>query len=121
MEPSQHFSAPVTVTLPYDRHLLPEATPERDIDLRIFWYDTAKKRWTPLKRVEVNAYDQTVTGWTDHFTDFITGVVNVPNHQQVEGYTPTQIAGLKAADPGAKVNLIQAPQANSTGDANRSY
>jgi hypothetical protein len=34
MEPSQHFSAMVTVTLPYDRKLLPEGTPERD--LRIF-------------------------------------------------------------------------------------
>src|SRR5215831_1813243 len=121
MEPSQHFSALVTVTLPYDRHLLPEATPERDIDLRIFWYDVEKKRWTPLRHVEVNAQDQTVTGWTDHFTDFIAGVVNVPNHQQVEGYTPTTISGLKAADPGAKINLIETPQANSTGDAKLSY
>src|SRR5262244_1880355 len=121
MEPSQHFSAQVTVTLPYDRHLLPEATPERDIDLRIFWYDVEKKRWTPLRHVEVNAQDQTVTGWTDHFTDFITGVVNVPKHQQVEGYTSTTISGLKAADPGAKINLIAAPQVNSSGDANLGY
>src|SRR5499433_889812 len=119
MEPSQHFNAEVTVTLPYDRHLLPEGTPDRDV--RIFWYDTAAKRWTPLRRVEVNAREQTVTGWTDHFTDFITGVVNVPNHQQVEGYTPTTFSGMKAADPGAKVNLIAPPQASSTGDANVSY
>jgi hypothetical protein len=119
MGPSGHFNAAVTITLPYDRKLLPEATPERD--LRIFWYDTEKKRWTPLRRVEVNAKEQTVTGWTDHFTDFITGVVVVPNHQQVEGYTPTTISSLKAADPGAKINLIAPPQANSTGDANVSY
>src|SRR5262249_4948351 len=96
MELSGHFSAQVTVTLPYDRHLLPEGTPERD--LKLFWYDTEKKQWTPLRRVEVNAHDQTVTGRTDHFTDFITGVVVVPNHQQVEGYTPTTISSLKAAD-----------------------
>src|SRR5262249_46504118 len=119
MEPSGHFDAQVAITLPYDRKLLPEGTPERD--LRIFWYDTAKKRWTPLRHAEVNANDQTVTGWTDHFTDFITGVVNVPNHQQVEGYTPTTISSFKAADPGAKINLIEAPQANSTGDAKLSY
>src|SRR5262245_62006148 len=96
MEPSGHFNGQVTVTLPYDRHLLPEATPERDLDLRIFWYDTAKKRWTPLRYVEVDAQDQTVTGWTDHFTDFIAGVVNVPNHQKVEGFTPTTFTGMKA-------------------------
>src|SRR5499427_5229164 len=119
MEPSQHFNAEVTVTLPYDRHLLPEGTPDRDV--RIFWYDTAAKRWTPLRRVEVNAREQTVTGWTDHSTDFITGVVNVPNHQQVEGYTPTTFSGMKTADPGAKVNLVAPPQANSAGDANVNY
>src|SRR5262252_748141 len=115
MEPSQHFNAQVTVTLPYDRHLLPEGTPDRDV--RIFWYDTAAKRWTPLRRVEVNAREQTVTGWTDHFTDFITGVVNVPNHQQVEGYTPTKFSDMKTADPGATVNLIEPPLAHFTGAA----
>src|SRR5262249_34582850 len=119
MEPSQHFNAQVTVTLPYDRKLLPEGMPERS--LRIFWYDVEKKRWTPLKRVEVNAYDQTITGWTDHFTDFIAGVVNVPAPQKVAGYTPTTFSGMKAADPGANVNLIAPPQASSTGDANVGY
>src|SRR5215470_10113149 len=57
--PGQKFASPITITLPYDRKLLPENMPERN--LRIFWYDFEKKQWTPLKRVEVNAYDQTVT------------------------------------------------------------
>src|SRR5215470_8896254 len=57
--PGQRFASPITITLPYDRKLLPENMPERN--LRIFWYDFEKKQWTPLKRVEVNAYDQTVT------------------------------------------------------------
>src|SRR5262249_39734492 len=95
MEPSGHFGAQVTVTLPYDRHLLPEGMPDRNV--RIFWYDVEKKRWTPLRHVQVNAREQTVTGWTDHFTDFITGVVNVPDHQKVEGYTPTTFTGMTAA------------------------
>src|SRR5215472_7296023 len=119
MEPSGHFGGQVAITLPYDRKLLPEGMPERA--LRIFWYDTAKGRWTPLQRASVDAREQTITGWTDHFTDFITGVVNVPNHQQVQGFTPTQLADLKAADPGAKINVIEAPQASSTGDARLSY
>src|SRR5262249_51716242 len=119
MEPSGHFGGQVAITLPYDRKLLPEGMPERA--LKIFWYDTAKKRWTPLQRASVDGRDQTITGWTDHFTDFITGMVVVPNHQQVEGYTPTTIPSLKAADPGAKINLIEAPQANSSGDAKLTY
>src|SRR5215813_13422528 len=119
MEPSGHFTGQVAVTLPYDRKLLPEGTPERD--LRIFWYDTGTKRWMPLQRASLDGRDQTITGWTDHFTDFITGVVTVPDHPKVEGFTPTTISSLKAADPSAKINLIQAPQASSTGDARLSY
>jgi RHS repeat-associated protein len=119
MEPSGHFGGQVAITLPYDRKLLPEGMPERD--LRIFWYDTAKKRWTPLQRASVNGRDQTVTGWTDHFTDFIAGVVNVPGHPQVEGFAPTELSSLNAADPGSKINLVQAPQANSSGDARVGY
>src|SRR5262249_19740541 len=58
---------------------------------------------------------------TAPFTAFIARGANVPNPQPVEGHPPTTISGMKAADPGAKINLIEAPQANSTGDANLSY
>src|SRR5262249_61731894 len=58
---------------------------------------------------------------TAPFTAFIARGANVPNPQPVEGHPPPPISGMKAADPGAKINLIEAPQANSTGDANLSY
>jgi RHS repeat-associated protein len=117
--PGQRFARPITITLPYDLTKLPEDV--SDVDLRIFWYDTEAKRWTALERVAIDRRAQTVSALTDHFTDFIAGVVVVPNHQQVEGYAPTQIAGLKAADPGAKINLIDPPQANASGDAVFAY
>jgi Salmonella virulence plasmid 65kDa B protein len=74
-----------------------------------------------LKRVSIDRRNQTVTARTDHFTDFITGVVVVPDHAKVEGFTPTRLSDLKAADPGAKINLIEPPKANSSGDARLSY
>jgi Salmonella virulence plasmid 65kDa B protein len=48
-------------------------------------------------------------------------VVVVPEHAKLEGFTPPHLSDLKAADPGAKINLIEPPQLNSTGDARLSY
>src|SRR5262245_52209007 len=117
--PGQRSATPMTVTLPYDPASLPEG--QSDAGVNILWFDTASLRWTPLKRVSIDRRNQTVTARTDHFTDFITGTVVVPDHPQVESFTPTRIAVLKAADPGAKINLIEPPQANATGDARRNY
>src|SRR5262249_14353723 len=106
-------------TLPYDPASLPDG--QSDANVNIFWFDTAALRWTPLKRASIDRRNQTVTARTDHFTDFITGTVVVPDHQQVEGFTPPTISSLKPADPGNKINLIGAPQANSAGDARLAY
>src|SRR5262245_15081318 len=117
--PGQRFANPITITLPYDPASLPEG--QSDAGVNILWFDTAALRWTALKRVSIDRRNQTVTARTDHFTDFITGTVVVPGHAQVESFTPTRIADLKAADPGAKINLIEPPQANATGDARLNY
>ena len=44
-----------------------------------------------------------------------------PTISRCEGFAPTTISSLKAADPGNKINLIGAPQVNSNGDAKLSY
>ena len=106
--PGQRFARPITITLPYDLTKLPEDV--SDVDLRIYWFDTTAKRWTALERVAINRRAQTISALTDHFTDFITGTVVVPDHQQVESFNPTRIADLKAADPGTKINLVEAPK-----------
>jgi RHS repeat-associated protein len=117
--PGQRFASPITITLPYDPASFPEG--QSDAGINILWFDTAAKRWTALERVAIDRRNQTVTARTDHFTDFITGTVAVPEHPQVESFTPTRIADLKAADPGAKINLIEPPQANATGDTRLRY
>ena len=51
----------------------------------------------------------------------INATLTVPDHPQAVNFNPTQIKDIKAADPGAEINLIEAPQANNTGDARLSY
>ena len=117
--PGQHFMRPITITLPYDPARLPKG--QTDANVGVFWYDAEAKRWVALEKVGVDPAAQTITARTDHFTDFIAGTVVVPDHPQVASFNPNQIADLKAADPGAKINLIEPPQANASGDARVSY
>lgn len=47
--------------------------------------------------------------------------VTGPEGPEGTSFNPNEIKDIKAADPGAGVNLIEAPTANSTGDARLAY
>ncbi|OQW91171.1 MAG: hypothetical protein BWK78_05340, partial [Thiotrichaceae bacterium IS1] len=69
----------------------------------------------------VDAKTQEVVSNTDHFTDMINSVVTVPDSPTTNSNVPTQFKDMKAADPSAKINLIEPPQANNMGTVNLSY
>jgi RHS repeat-associated protein len=48
-------------------------------------------------------------------------MVTAPDHPEGASFNPNEIKDIKAADPGAKVNLIGAPTPNNKGDARLSY
>ncbi|WP_414939011.1 SpvB/TcaC N-terminal domain-containing protein [Amycolatopsis sp. cmx-11-51] len=49
------------------------------------------------------------------------GAVAAPEHPEGTSFDPNRIKDIKAADPGAGVNLIGPPSANNLGDARLSY
>ncbi|TCO55829.1 SpvB/TcaC N-terminal domain-containing protein [Actinocrispum wychmicini] len=49
------------------------------------------------------------------------GAVKAPEHPEGTSFNPNQIKDIKAADPGAGVNVIGVPSANNLGDARLSY
>lgn len=113
------FRDPIRVTLPYDQTLLPPGLSEQDV--RTFYFDDQAGRWRELERVAVDTQAGVVVSLTDHFTDMINATVTVPDHPQPLSYNPNGIEDIQAADPGAGITLIEAPQANSTGDARLVY
>jgi len=113
------FNDNVAVKMPYDKTLIPSGLTEQDI--KTFYFDDQAGTWKELQRVEVNLQTQTVTSLTNHFTDMINATVTVPDHPQPLSYSPTSIKDIKAADPGAGVNLIAPPEGTSSGDARLSY
>jgi hypothetical protein len=51
----------------------------------------------------------------------INGIIKVPESPETQGYIPTSIKDIKAANPAAGIQLMEAPSANQMGTANLSY
>jgi len=117
--PNGAYRNNMRVSLPYDPALIPAGLTDQDV--RTFYYDELSTSWRALDRVSIDGETKTVHSLTDHFTDFINATVTVPDHPETFSHNPTTIKDIKAADPGASVNLIDVPQSNNGGDARLAY
>ncbi len=119
MLPHARFNAKNRLRLPFSPNMIPQGYTASDV--QIFYFDEDAGRWMALENTNVDATEEMVAADTDHFTDFIAGVVVAPESPQVASFNPTQLKDMKVADPSARINLIAAPQATNTGDAGMSY
>ncbi len=113
------FSKAAMISIAYDSTLIPVGyTPE---DIRTFFFNTNSKRWEMVRLDTVERASQMVTSYTTHFTDYINGIIQVPESPQTSGFTTTMMNDIKAADPSTNITLISPPESSQTGDANISY
>jgi len=116
----QHFRGEgATIALKYDRTKIPDGYTENDI--RTYYFDTNTNHWVALERDTVDKQLCMVVSKTTHFTDMINGVIKTPESPETQGFAPTMMNDIKAADPTAKIELIAPPTANNMGSANLSY
>ena len=115
----QKFDKDITIVMRYDSTALPFGyTPD---DIYTFFYNEQAHMWQQVERDSVDTRNQMVYSRTNHFTDYINGVLKVPENSDVTAYTPTSIKDLKAADPMEGITLIAPPEANNQGTANLTY
>ena len=62
-----------------------------------------------------------ITSLTNHFTDYINGIIQTPESPETAGFTPTMMNDIKAVDPSSEMTLISPPEVSQKGDANVSY
>jgi RHS repeat-associated protein len=115
----EHFADGATVTIKYDRTKIPSGYTEDDI--KTFYFDLDTKHWVALERDTIDKKNQLIVSRTTHFTDMINGVIQAPESPETQGFAPTMMNGIKAADPTAKVQVIAPPTANNRGSAGLSY
>ncbi|MBQ3800348.1 MAG: hypothetical protein II837_08655, partial [Treponema sp.] len=111
----QQFLKEVSITLPYDRSLnLRDAALA---DMATYFYDTQAKKWTKLKRLELNRPDATLTSASTHFTDMINATLSLPDTASPLELNLNSIKELEAADPLGGMIRIDAPQGDAGGSA----
>ncbi|PZR25401.1 MAG: hypothetical protein DI535_18185 [Citrobacter freundii] len=113
------FKQPVHITIPFDSTLIPEGYSFDDI--RTYYFDDKGRQWVPLSLDTIIAGSKRVISNTTHFTDMINAIIKVPESPQTQGYTPTSIKDIKAANPSQGITLIDPPAANNTGSASLGY
>jgi RHS repeat-associated protein len=108
-----------SIAVPYDSTLIPKGYTVDDI--HTYYYDELHQRWTMLQSKGIDAKREVAMAETSHFTDVINGIIKAPESPETQNYVPTGISELKAADPAAGIQQIEAPSANQNGTASLSY
>jgi len=108
-----------SISVPYDSTLIPKGYTVDDI--HTYYYDELHQRWTMLQSKGIDTKREVAMAETSHFTDVINGIIKVPESPETQNYVPTGISELKAADPAAGIQQIEAPSANQNGTASLSY
>lgn len=113
------FDKPVSITIGYDEKLIPPGYSAKDI--KTFYFNTKSKSWVVVTQDTINEKEKSITAITDHFTDYINGIIQTPESPETAGFTPTMMNDIKAADPSSEMTIISPPEVSQKGDASVSY
>ncbi|MFH6991107.1 SpvB/TcaC N-terminal domain-containing protein [Flavobacterium sp. FlaQc-48] len=113
------FEKAVTLSLPYNKKAIPDGYTEKDIN--VFYFDENKRLWQEIAKDSLDIKHGLIKAKTTHFTDFIAGIVKMPESPETSGYTPTSIKDLKAASPLVGVQSIEPPAPNGRGTASTAF
>jgi hypothetical protein len=113
------FNKPVKISIKYDPEILPAN--KSPYDIRTYYFNISKKRWEPIEIDTIDVEKCIITSYTTHFSDYINGIIQVPESPQTSAFAPTMMKDIKAADPSANVTIISPPDPNQSGDAVLNY
>src|SRR5690606_14838151 len=113
------FNKEGRVSIPYDPNLIPSGNTVEDI--RTYYFDNNESQWKALELDSIDIENKLIISKTDHFTDMINGIIQVPESPQTNAFAPTMMSEIKAANPLSGINLMQPPTASQDGAAHISY
>ncbi|KAA5535582.1 RHS repeat-associated core domain-containing protein [Paenimyroides baculatum] len=108
------FKENAQVTVKFDKTLLPSGYNAQDV--KILYFDMDQRRWLSVPTDTIMADQDKVVGLTDHFTDYIAGIIQSPESPETSSFTPTSISDIQVANPTANIVQVQPPTANQKGD-----
>ena len=113
------FLKDVTITLPYSKEL--NAKEQALSELYTYFYDTEKKQWIKLERLEVDKENCVVRSLSTHFTDMINATLTLPESASPVDVNLNSIKNLEAAKPDSHLIKFNQPKMSNMGDASFSF
>ncbi len=107
------------VALRYDLDKIPTGYSAKDV--RIFSFDKAQKQWKQLRVDSLDIVNQRVFSKFNGDTDYVNGVLKVPEMPETASYIPTTITDMEYANPAAGIVQIPPPSPNNTGALTTSF
>lgn len=117
-----HTSDSITLQLhlKYDPRKIPAGYNAKDV--KTFYFDRENRNWKVLAVDSLNyEKNEIISTISNNETDFINGVIKVPESPETGNFTPTTISDMQYADPAAGIVSIAPPSPNSTGSASTSF
>lgn len=112
-------SADFELQLKYDKSKIPDGYSDKDV--RTFLFDKNKREWVALPVDSLDFQNKIIISKYNGDTDYINGVIKVPEMAETSSFTPTTITDMKYADPSAGVVSIAPPSPNSNGNVSTSF
>ncbi len=109
----KHFTKEAKLRIAYDPALIPEGYTADNI--RTYFFDTQKDGWVELPLDTILTNEQVVVSRTDHFTDFINGIIQAPETEKTTTFESNSIKGIKANEAGTNIDAIEEPKASPMG------
>ncbi len=113
------FKKKLTIKMPYDAQRIPAGYTEKDV--RCFYFNEKIKSWSAVELDSIDVVKKEIYFKTDHFSDYINGVIQLPETPSATGFTPTMMSDMEVASPFAGRNIMSPPQVSQKGDASVSY
>lgn len=113
-------SVSMQLHIKYDPEQIPDGYTARDI--KTFYFDKNQRSWKALPVDSLDYENKEIISTTyNNDTDYINGVIKVPDSPETGSFAPTMITDMKYADPASGVVSIPPPSPNSTGVATTSF
>lgn len=107
------------IHLKYDASKIPDGYGLKDV--RMFSYDKGRREWMQLSVDSLDVENNTVISNYNGDTDYINGVIKVPEMPETANFTPTTITDMEYANPAAGVVSVAPPTPSHTGAATTSF
>ena len=106
--------------LKYDETKIPDGYTAEDI--KTFYFDSNARAWKELAVDSLDTQKKEIISTTfSEGTDYINGIIKVPESPETGSFAPTAMTDIKYADPASGVVSISPPSPNNSGTLNTSF